>query len=115
MSLWSTSGLIRPCTTCLTLNAGNLWFTAGLISGPAMGAIGAWAGHHGRRRVLLIAALAVLLEPVAVFLAWVASRGYWAAGNGDWNGVYAGEVAVGAIAMAALWRARLGRQNRPDR
>lgn len=96
----------------LTLNGGNLWFKAGLISGPVMGLVGAWAIRKGRLSVLLIAGVAMLLEPLAVFLASAALRGYWAAGDGQWNGVYAGEVAVGAIATAALWRARLRRQNR---
>jgi len=96
----------------MTLNSGNLWFRAGLISGPVMGATGAWAVRRGSLRVLLIAALAVLLEPLAVFLAWDASRGYWAAGNGQWNVVYLGEAAVGSIATALLWRLRAGRRNR---
>jgi hypothetical protein len=32
--------------------------------------------------------------------------------NGEWDDIYAAEIAVGAIATAALWRARLRRQNR---
>jgi hypothetical protein len=95
----------------LTLNVGNLWFKAGLISGPLMGLVGAWAIRSGRLSVLLIAAVAILLEPFAVLLASAALRGDWAGGNGEWNGVYAGEVVVGAIATAVLWRA-LRRQDR---
>jgi uncharacterized protein DUF6518 len=96
----------------LTLNGGNLWFKAGLVSGPVMGVVGAWQVRRGRRRILMLAALLVLFEPLAVFLAWAASRGYWAAGNGEWNGVYFGEAIVGSIATGALWRNRLRRQHR---
>jgi hypothetical protein len=88
----------------LTLNAGNLWFKAGAVSGPVMGAAGAWAIRRGGVMVAAIAIASVVLEPLAVYLAYVGSKGYFAGGNGEWNEVYAGEAATGVIAGAALWR-----------
>ena len=90
----------------LTLNVGNLWFKAGAMSGPAMGAAGAWASRRGGFVVAWSAVGIVVFEPLAVYLVYLASDGRFAAGEGQWNGVYAAEAALGAIAAAALWRAR---------
>jgi hypothetical protein len=98
----------------LTLNGGNLWFKAGIVSGPIMGAAGAWVSRRGRFAVAASAAVMVLFEPLAVYLAYVASNGRFAAGNGEWNRVYAVEAVLGAIAAGALWRARLTRLRRSD-
>jgi hypothetical protein len=94
----------------LTLGAGNLWFKAGAISGPAMGAAGAWASRRGRSAVAAAVAGIVVFEPAVVYLAYRAGNGRFAAGNGDWNAVYAGEATLGVIAAAALWRTRLMRR-----
>lgn len=88
----------------LTLNAGNLWFKAGAMSGPAMGAVGAWAGRRGGFVVAWSVVGLVVFEPLVVYLTYLASSGRFAAGDGQWNGVYAAEAALGAVAAAALWR-----------
>jgi hypothetical protein len=94
----------------LTLNAGNLWFKAGAVSGPVMGAVGAWAIRRGGVAVAGIAIASVAMEPLVVYLAYVCSKGYFAAGNGQWNAVYAGEAGAGAIAGVALWRTHATRR-----
>ena len=88
----------------LTLNAGNLWFKAGAMSGPAMGAVGAWAGRRGGFVVAWSVVGLVVFEPLVVYLTYLASNGRFAAGDGQWNGVYAAEAALGAVAATALWR-----------
>ena len=87
----------------LTLNAGNMWFKAGAMSGPALGAVGAWASRRGGFVVAWSVVGLVVFEPLVVYLAYLASNGRFAAGDGQWNGVYAAEAALGAIAAAALW------------
>ena len=87
----------------LTLNVGNMWFKAGAMSGPAMGAVGAWASRRGGFVVAWSVVGLVVFEPLVVYLAYLASNGRFAAGDGQWNGVYAAEAALGAIAAAALW------------
>jgi hypothetical protein len=94
----------------LAFSGGNLWFRAGVMSGPAMGAVGAWAIRRGRLTVAGIAVACVLFEPLAVYVAYLGSNGFFAAGNGEWNGVYAAEAGVGAIASIALWRGRVTRR-----
>jgi hypothetical protein len=90
----------------LTLDVGNLWFRVAVVSGPAMGALGAWAVRRGRPVVAAIVIATVFFEPLAVYIAYLGSGGYFAAGNGEWNGVYAAEAVVGLIAGVVLWRAR---------
>jgi hypothetical protein len=91
----------------LTLNVGSLWFRAGALSGPLMGMLGAWASRTGGLRVAMIGALAMLLEPVVVYLyVHLRPHGAFAAGNGDWNGVYAAEGGIGLAAVLRLWRLR---------
>ena len=97
----------------LTLNIGNAWLKAGVLSGPAMGALGAWISRRGRFAVAAIGAGIVLLEPLAVYLAYLASNGAFAGGDGNWNGVYAGEIAVGVITTAALWWFRKAKLDQP--
>lgn len=94
----------------LTLNVGNLWFKAGIVSGPVMGAAGAWVTRRGRFAVAASVAGIVLAEPLAVYLAFLASNGRFAAGNGQWNSVYLGEAVVGAVAACALARGWLIRR-----
>ena len=48
----------------LTLDVGNLWFKAGALSGPAMGALGAWASRRGGIVVAWTAVGLVLFEPL---------------------------------------------------
>jgi hypothetical protein len=88
----------------LTLYPGSVWFKAGAISGPAMGAVGAWGGRRGGFVVAWCVVGLVVLEPLVVYLMYLASNGRFAAGDGQWNGVYAAEAALGAVAAAALWR-----------
>lgn len=90
----------------LTLDVGNLWFKAGAVSGPAMGAAGAWASRRGRYTVAAIVIATVVLEPLAVYLAYYGLGGFFGAGDGQWNGIYAGECFVGLVAAVVLWRAR---------
>jgi hypothetical protein len=90
----------------LTLDVGNVWFKAGVVSGPAMGALGAWAANRSRLTVVAIAAGTVLLEPLAVYLAYRGSNGFFSAGDGAWNGIYVVEAVVGAGAAAVVWRVR---------
>jgi hypothetical protein len=91
----------------LTLNAGNVWFKAGAVSGPAMGAVGAWAGRRGGFVIAWSVVGLVTFEPLVVYLTYLASHGRFAAGDGEWNGIYAAEAALGAVAAVALWsRAR---------
>lgn len=94
----------------LTLNVGNLWFKAGAVSGPAMGAAGAWAVRRGRFAVAASAVAILVLEPLAVYLLYLTSNGRFAAGNGEWDRIYAAEAAVGGIVAAALWRGRMIRR-----
>lgn len=88
----------------LTLNVGNLWFKAGAISGPVMGAAGAWLIRRGRFAVVVAVVGIVVFEPLAVYAAYLASNGRFAAGNGEWNGIYAAQAGLGAIAAVVLWR-----------
>jgi hypothetical protein len=97
----------------LTLDVGNLWFKAGVVSGPAMGALGAWAASRSLLTVIAIAAATVLFEPLAVFLAYRGSNGLFSAGDGAWNGVYAVEAVIGAGAAAVLWRVRTRQRRAP--
>jgi hypothetical protein len=90
----------------LTLNVGNMWFKAGAMSGPAMGAVGAWASRRGGLVLAWSVVGLVVFEPLVVYLAYLASDGRFAAGDGQWNGIYAAEAALGAVAAVALWRAR---------
>jgi hypothetical protein len=90
----------------LTLDIGTLWFKAGAVSGPVMGAAGAWASRRGRFTVAAIVIATVVLEPVAVYLAYLTSNGLFAAGDGQWNGIYAAECIVGLVAAVVLLRAR---------
>lgn len=90
----------------LTLNVGNMWFKAGAMSGPAMGALGAWASRRGGLVLAWSVVGLVVFEPLVVYLAYLASDGRFAAGDGQWNGIYAAEAALGAVAAVALWRAR---------
>lgn len=90
----------------LTLNVGTLWFKAGAMSGPAMGAVGAWASRRGGLVLAWSVVGLVVFEPLVVYLAYLASDGRFAAGDGQWNGIYAAEAALGAVAAVALWRAR---------
>jgi hypothetical protein len=99
----------------LTLGAGTLWFKAGALSGPVMGAAGAWAARVGRFAVAGTVVATVLLEPLAVYVAYRGSGGFFAGGNGAWNGVYAAEAIVGAAAAAALVGAQAIRHRAPDR
>lgn len=87
----------------LTLNVGSLWFKAGALSGPVMGALGAWASRRGRLTVAVIGALIVLLEPLVVD-AYLHVRQFsgFAAGGGSWTGVYVGEGVAGMAMVAAL-------------
>jgi hypothetical protein len=94
----------------LTLDVGNLWFKAGAVSGPVMGAAGAWASRRGRFTVAAIVIATVVLEPLAVYLVYFGSGGFFGAGDGQWNGIYAGECIVGLVAAVVLWRARGGRR-----
>jgi hypothetical protein len=87
----------------LTLNAGNLWLRLGLISGPVMGAAGAWAIRRDWSFVAGIVPALLVLEPIATYLFVRASRGPWAGGDGAWNGVYAAEALLGATFAVALW------------
>lgn len=98
----------------LTLNVGNLWFKAGVVSGPIMGAAGAWVMRRGRFAVAATVAGIALFEPLAVYLAYLASNGRFAAGNGEWNSVYGVEAVLGAIAAGALWRARITGRHRSN-
>jgi uncharacterized protein DUF6518 len=91
----------------LTLDVGNLWFKAGVVSGPVMGAAGAWVRRRGRWAVAASVAGIALFEPLAVYVAYLASNGRFAAGNGEWNSVYGVEAVLGAIAAGVLWRVRL--------
>lgn len=90
----------------LTLNAGNVWFKAGAMSGPAMGALGAWAARRGGFVVAWSVVALVVFEPLVVYLTYMASHGRFAGGDGQWNGVYAAEAALGALAAVALWGTR---------
>ena len=99
----------------LTLSASKHWIELGVVSGPVMGAVGAWAIRRGRLTLAAIAAVSLLFEPVAVYLAYVGSYGHYAAGDGAWNGVYAAEAAIGAVAAVLLWRARVARGRSPQR
>jgi hypothetical protein len=83
-----------------------MWFKAGAVSGPAMGAAGAWASRRGRYTVAAIVIATIVLEPLAVYLAYYGSGGFFGAGDGQWNGIYAGESIVGLVAAVVLWRAR---------
>jgi Family of unknown function (DUF6518) len=90
----------------LTLNTGTVWFKAGVVSGPVMGAAGAWLARRGPLAVAASALGILVFEPVAVYLAYLASDGRFAGGNGEWNGIYAAEAALGGIGASVLWRAR---------
>jgi hypothetical protein len=99
----------------LTLNVGNMWFKAGAMSGPAMGAVGACASRRGGLVLAWSVVGLVVFEPLVVYLAYLASDGRFAAGDGQWNGIYAAEAALGAVAAVALWRARSTARDRFSR
>jgi hypothetical protein len=90
----------------LTLSVGNFWLRAGLLSGPILGLFGAWAGRRGGMTVAAAAATTAILEPAAVYLAYLGSNGAFAAGDGNWNGIYAAEAGMGLASALILWRIR---------
>lgn len=91
------------------VEANKIWFLAGLISGPVVGALGGVLGQRGRGFWLgLVSGLFLLLEmPVVEAIQGVrlpVVNISWAAGSGL---VYAGEAAVGALLIAAVVTRRL--------
>jgi hypothetical protein len=71
-----------------------------------MGALGAWAARRGGFVVAWSVVALVVFEPLVVYLTYMASHGRFAGGDGQWNGVYAAEAALGALAAVALWGTR---------
>lgn len=82
----------------------GVWFKAGVLSGPLMGALGAWAIQRGRFPITAIAAGAMLLEPIAVWLYIHLGLGEaFAPGNSDWREAYTLEAVAGIAAALVLW------------
>jgi len=87
----------------LTLSAGRIYFTAALISGPVMGAIG---GAFERRTLVsaVVVGLTLMGEPLVVFL-YQASHGIDPGESGMVIGypvLWIGEVVLGFVLSAAM-------------
>lgn len=94
----------------LTLDAGRLYFIAGLVTGPPLGALAGISARHRRAMSAVVVALALAGEPLAVF-AWLRSQGIAAADTGfvvQYPALWMGEVALGllsAVVVASTWPA----------
>ena len=96
----------------LTLGAGRMYFAAGLLSGPVMGALGGVRVRHRRLMTAVVVGLALAGEPFAVF-AWLGSQGMSPADTGlvvSYPALWIGELAIGvALATAILMKRPLGK------
>lgn len=88
----------------LTMGAvGNLWFRYGLVSGIALGGVGAWLAERGSLRTVgLVAAALLVLEPAALAL----GRTLALSGLGPDPLVSVAEVGCGLALATALLRRR---------
>jgi hypothetical protein len=90
--------------------ANRIYFLAGLLTGPVLGAVGAWIGRRHPNAVWLVAGGLMAGETVAVALLQghqlVRPPLYFVWGVGDWTPYFA-ECLLGiAIMAAAVWRLR---------
>jgi len=92
------------------VDANRVYLVGGIVTGPLLGAIGAWIGRHQRKSLWLVVGALVAGEILVVALV----RGhqllpaplYFSWGVPDWT-PYLGESMVGiTIVLAALWRRR---------
>jgi hypothetical protein len=92
------------------VGANRICFLGGIVTGPILGAIGAWIGRHRPYALWLVVGVLVAGEILAVALVhghrlFLASF-YFSWGVTDWT-PYIGESVVGiAIVLAALYRKR---------
>jgi uncharacterized protein DUF6518 len=92
------------------LRANHLYFLAGVLTGPVLGAAGAWVGRHRRRWAAFLTGS--LLAGEVVVVAVVQGRQllpapvYFRWGVDDWT-PYLGESALGiAVVLVTLWISR---------
>jgi hypothetical protein len=91
-------------------SANRIYFLGGIVTGPVLGAIGAWIGRHRPDAVWLVAGALVAGEILVVALVQghqlLPAPFYFSWGVAGWA-PYAGESVVGvAVILAALWRGR---------
>jgi hypothetical protein len=89
----------------LTLSTGNSrYFVAGLVSGPAFGAVGAWWNANRSARASIGVGLLLLGEPLVIAL--TRNVGALARLVGDWGsspGPYIAEFILGLLVLAATY------------
>jgi len=102
----------------LTLGAGRMYFAAGVLSGPVMGALGGLRVRHHRMLTAAVVGLALAGEPLAVF-AWLGSQSMSPADTGlvvSYQALWVGELTLGvALALGILVKSLPGRRIQPGR
>lgn len=99
-----------PSELLVEVGANRIYFLAGLLTGPLLGAAGAWLGRRHAESVWLVVGGLVAGEIMAVALAeghqLAPAPFYFRWGVADWT-PYVGESVLGvAIIGVALWRRR---------
>lgn len=106
-SLWSS--------LMLTLNAGRIYYLAGIVTGPLLGAIGSMRTRYNLVVTAAVVGCVLTGEPLAVF-AWLAVQGMSPADSGmiiRYPALWIGEMLLGlTLGIILLLRARKDRRNR---
>ena len=92
------------------VGASRIYFLGGIVTGPILGAMGAWLGRHHPHSLWLVVGTLVASEILVVALVrghqLLPAPFYFSWGVADWT-PYIGESIVGvAVVAAALWRKR---------
>ncbi len=98
------------------VDANRIYFLGGIVTGPILGASGAWIGRYQPTSLWLVAGALVASEILVVALVHghqlFPAPFYFSWGVTDWT-PYIGESIVGvAVVLAALWRKRSRTSNR---
>jgi len=92
------------------VGANRIYFLGGIVTGPILGAVGAWIGRYQPNSLWLVVGALVATEILVVALVHGHQLSpapfYFNWGVADWT-PYVGESIVGvAVVLAALWRKR---------
>jgi len=92
------------------VGANRIYFLGGIVTGPILGAVGAWVGRYQPSSLWLVVGALVASEILVVALVHghqlFPAPFYFSWGVADWT-PYVGESIVGvAVVLAALWRKR---------
>jgi hypothetical protein len=94
----------------MEVDANRIYFFGGIVTGPILGAIGAWIGRYQLNSLWLVVGVLVASEILVVVLVHghqlFPAPFYFSWGVADWT-PYIGESIVGVVVvLAALWRKR---------